>query len=153
MKLSGARILCFVLALQFAATSCLAPAREAPLRGDGPAIPAELARVLSDYETAWEKKDAVALSLLFAEDGFVLSSGNPAVRGRAAIAKHYESSGGPLALHAIAWAAHGEVAYILGGYGREAGADDIGKFTLTLRKGADGRWLIASDMDNSNRTR
>jgi ketosteroid isomerase-like protein len=28
---------------------------------------------------------------------------------------------------------------------------DVGKFTLTLRKGADGRWLIVSDMDNGNR--
>jgi ketosteroid isomerase-like protein len=27
---------------------------------------------------------------------------------------------------------------------------DIGKFTLTLRKHADGRWLILSDMDNGN---
>jgi len=26
----------------------------------------------------------------------------------------------------------------------------IGKFTLTLRKSADGRWLIMSDMDSGN---
>jgi ketosteroid isomerase-like protein len=34
-----------------------------------------------------------------------------------------------------------------------AGQPDIGKFTLTLRKDSDGRWLIRSDMDNSNRRR
>jgi ketosteroid isomerase-like protein len=28
----------------------------------------------------------------------------------------------------------------------------MGKFTLTLRKGTDGRWLIVSDMDNGNRS-
>jgi ketosteroid isomerase-like protein len=27
----------------------------------------------------------------------------------------------------------------------------MGKFTLTLRRGRDGRWLIASDMDNGSR--
>jgi ketosteroid isomerase-like protein len=31
-------------------------------------------------------------------------------------------------------------------------ADD-GKFTLTLRKDSDGRWLIMSDMDNGNAPR
>ena len=34
---------------------------------------------------------------------------------------------------------------------RPQGRPDVGKFTLTLRKGADGRWLIFSDMDNGNR--
>ena len=32
-------------------------------------------------------------------------------------------------------------------------ATDIGKFTLTLRKNQDGRWLIVSDMDSPNRRR
>jgi len=30
------------------------------------------------------------------------------------------------------------------------GEPDGGKFTLTLRKAGDGRWLIMSDMDNGN---
>lgn len=34
-----------------------------------------------------------------------------------------------------------------------AGKPDDGKFTLTLRKDSDGRWLIVSDMDSSNRRR
>lgn len=29
--------------------------------------------------------------------------------------------------------------------------EDSGKFVLALRGGGDGRWLIAADMDNSNR--
>jgi hypothetical protein len=29
--------------------------------------------------------------------------------------------------------------------------EDSGKFVLALRGGEDGRWLIAADMDNSNR--
>ncbi|MFI4943430.1 MAG: hypothetical protein ACHP85_09210, partial [Burkholderiales bacterium] len=44
-------------------------------------LPPALARVLRDYESAWQKKDARALAALFAEDGFVLAGGTPPVRG------------------------------------------------------------------------
>lgn len=114
------------------------------------ALPPELARVLTDYEAAWQGKDAKALAALFAEDGFVLSSGVPAVRGRAQIEEHYRGQGGPLALRAFAFATEGSLGYIIGGFGRVRGEADIGKFTLTLRKGPAGRWLIMSDMDNGN---
>jgi ketosteroid isomerase-like protein len=116
-------------------------------------LAAAVARVLTDYESAWSRRDAQALSSLFAEDGFVMPSGNPPVRGRAAIARFYEGHGGPLALRAIAFAEEGSVGFILGGFAREKGAPDDGKFTLTLRKSGDGRWLIFSDMDNGNARR
>ena len=110
----------------------------------------ELARVLTDYETAWAARDAKALAALFAEDGFVLPGGQPPVRGRAAIAHYYQGHGGPLSLRAIAYATEGQVGYILGGYAGEKGKEDDGKFTLTLRKDASGKWWIVSDMDNGN---
>lgn len=113
-------------------------------------LPAPLARVLTEYEAAWRSRDAAALSALFAEDGFVLSSGAPPVRGRAQIEKHYSGQGGPLALRALAFATEGSLGYIIGGFARQEGEPDTGKFTLTLRKRADGRWLIMSDMDNGN---
>ena len=43
-----------------------------------------------------------------------------------------------------------DTGYILGGFARQAGAPDVGKFTLTLRKDETGRWLILSDMDSAN---
>jgi ketosteroid isomerase-like protein len=113
-------------------------------------LPPELARVLTDYGAAWGSRDAAALAALFAEDGFVLGNGAPPVRGRAAIEKAYAGSGGPLVLHAFAFATEGSLGYILGGFSRHAGEPDVGKFTLTLRKGPGGRWLIMSDMDNGN---
>ena len=122
----------------------------APAPEPSVSLPPELARVLTDYEAAWSKRDPAALAGLFAEDGFVLPSGRPPVRGRAAIQKHYTGHGGPLSLRAIAYATEGGVGYILGGYTDTAGKPDIGKFTLTLRKGSNGRWLIMSDMDNPN---
>jgi ketosteroid isomerase-like protein len=115
------------------------------------ALPPELARVLTDYEKAWAAKDAAALARLFAEDGFVLQRNKPPVRGRAAIEKAYAGAGGPLALRALAYATEGPVGYIIGAYAQRAGEPDDGKFTLTLKKGADGKWLIMSDMDNGNR--
>jgi ketosteroid isomerase-like protein len=116
-------------------------------------LPADLARVLRDYEAAWSAMDATALSHLFAEDGFVLSNGHEPVRGRAAVEAFYRNQGGPLSLRPLAFGADGQVGYIIGGFSSIPGQPDIGKFTLTLRKDADGRWLIVSDMDNTNRGR
>jgi len=116
-------------------------------------LPDDLDRVLRDYEAAWSTRDAAGLAALFTEDGFVLSGSRPLIRGRAAIEAHYQGKGGPLALRALAYATEGSVGYIIGAYGREKGQPDVGKFTLTLRRDADGRWLIASDMDNGNTRR
>jgi len=132
-------------ALPVAGEYCAPAARQA-----GSELPPALARVLTDYESAWRAKDAAALAALFAEDGFVLSSGKPPVRGRPAILEHYKGSGGPLALRALDYATEGSTGYIIGAFARQAGEPDIGKFTLTLRKGAGEHWLIVSDMDNGN---
>lgn len=113
-------------------------------------LPASLQRVLTDYEIAWRNEDAEALASLFTEDGFVLSPGSPPIRGRDAIRRHYAGRGGPLALRALAFAVEGAVGYIVGGYAREEGEPDIGKFTLTLSRDSGGRWWIVSDMDNGN---
>lgn len=127
--------------------------QEAPAAEPSVSLPPELARVLTDYEAAWSKKDPAALAALFAEDGFVLPNGSTPVRGRAAIQKYYTGHGGALSLRALAYAAEGAVGYIIGGYTDTVGKPDIGKFTLTLRKSPDGRWLIMSDMDSSNQRR
>ena len=125
----------------------------APASEPSVTLPPELARVLRDYEAAWAAKDPVRLAKLFAEDGYVLPGGSPPVKGRTAIETYYTGHGGPLFLRAIAYATEGKVGYIIGGYTGTAGSPDDGKFTLTLRKGSDARWLIMSDMDNSNRRR
>jgi uncharacterized protein (TIGR02246 family) len=116
-------------------------------------LPPELARVLTDYEAGWKAGDAAALARLFAEDGFVLPNGREPVKGRAAIEKLYTRQGSPLFLRAFAYATCGDVGYILGGYSYAMGQPEEGKFTLLLRKGEGGRWLIVSDMDSPNRRR
>ena len=115
-------------------------------------LPPSLARVLTDYERGWKAGDAAALAQLFTEEGFVLSPGQPPVKGRVAIQKLYTGPGSPLSLRAFAYAINGDLAYIVGGYSSASGVPDEGKFTLTLHK-RNRRWLIASDMDNENRRR
>lgn len=132
-------------ALLLALGSCALPSG----RGRGKP-PAEFVNVLRAYEAAWQARDAAALTALFTEDGWVMSSGRPPVHGRAEIAERYKNSGGPLALRCLHWEQRGDLAIMLGAYGPGRGKPDSGKFTLTLRRGSDGRWLILSDMDNGN---
>lgn len=115
-------------------------------------LPAELDRVLRDYERAWNVGDAAGLAALFADDGVILQSNQPPVRGRAAIEAAYASQGpgGSLRLRALAFAVSGTVGYVIGGYGFGGSRRDAGKFTLALQRAADGRWMIFSDMDNTN---
>lgn len=110
-------------------------------------LPSELDRVLRDYERAWNAGDAAGLVALFAEDGVILQSNQPPVRGRAAIEAAYagQGPGGSLRLRVFAFAVSGTVGYVIGG-----GRRDAGKFTLALQRAADGRWMIFSDMDNTN---
>jgi uncharacterized protein (TIGR02246 family) len=116
------------------------------------ALPPALDRVLRDYERAWRAGNVDSLVALFTEDGFVLQPNRAPVRGREALRAVYAGQGGgPLKLRALAFATADTVGYIIGAYGYGDEAEDQGKFTLTLRRGADGRWLIASDMDNGSR--
>jgi ketosteroid isomerase-like protein len=137
-----------------AATAPAAPAAPAVCAQPTLKLAPELDRVLRDYSAAWEKGDEKALAALFSEDGFVLAMGALPVRGRAAIEEQYRASGGgPLALRAIAAHTEGSTGFMLGCYGSAPGGPEMGKFTLTLRKDASGRWLIFSDMDNPNARR
>jgi ketosteroid isomerase-like protein len=129
-----------------------APAGTSPAVTPSVPLPGELDRVLRDYEARFAARDAEGLSRLFVEDGWVLASGRTPVHGRANIAAHYASSGGPLTLRALAWSTDGTTGYIIGAYAWSAGSVDDGKFTLTLRK-TGGQWLSVSDMDNGNRPR
>jgi hypothetical protein len=56
-------------------------------------LPAELARVLTDYETLY-RTGGMKLAELFTDDGFVLSGGRPPIRGRPGIAEYYDGRAG-----------------------------------------------------------
>lgn len=117
------------------------------------ALPADLDRVLRDFERAWRADDPKALASLFVADGFVLQSNRKPVRGRLAIEAAYKGqAGGPLRLRALAFAAGDTTGYIIGAYGYGDAPLDTGKFTLTLHRAPGKPWLIFSDMDNLNQS-
>ena len=139
------------LALVLLSSGRESSAQDAPLRPQ-PSIelPAEFARVLSDYESRWSAGDADGLAALFVDDGLIVRGGTW-IRGRAAIRQAYRGAGGELRLRAIEFASDGDVGFIVGayGYGAELPVQDRGLFTLTLRRDAAGLWLIVSDMDRT----
>lgn len=114
-------------------------------------LPPALARVLTDYQKAWVAKDTEALARLFVADGYALPNGQPPAAGTAAIRAAYASNAGdPLVLRALHYAESGDMAYVIGGFGFGADQPDFGKFVLVLRRGGDGVWRIAADIDNAN---
>jgi len=122
-----------------------APAEQLP----AVTLPAELDRVLRDYERLWRAGDAAGLAAIFTADGFVPSRSGWR-RGSAAISDQYANASGDLRLRAHDYAVSDSVGYIVGAY-RYGDGPGGGKFVLALRRGAGGRWLIAADLDQSNR--
>jgi ketosteroid isomerase-like protein len=113
-------------------------------------LPAELNRVLRDYETHWKAKDGPALSALFTDDGFIARG--PWIRGRDAIRTTYsQTSGGDLRLRAVGYATSDTVGYIVGAFRYGESQNDNGKFILALRRAPRGEWKIAADLDASIR--
>lgn len=113
-------------------------------------LPPELDRVLRDYERNWRAGNESGLAQLFTTDGFVPSN-TGWVRGREGIAGQYKDQQGELKLRAVAYAVTDTVGYIVGAYGFGADSVDRGKYVLALRRPRGGQWLIAADIDQSNR--
>jgi ketosteroid isomerase-like protein len=123
--------------------------REARTAAPDTALPAPLDRVLRDYEQAWRTGDARALAALFAEDGFVLQSNQPPVRGRSDRGRVCRPGRQPVAAACVGVSGGGQhgLHHRCVRYGNNG---DTGKFTLTLKRVGDGPWLIFSDMDNTS---
>jgi ketosteroid isomerase-like protein len=111
-------------------------------------LPAELERVLRDYERHWRDGNAERLVALFTEDGMVARRGGW-IRGQQALRSALQRTSSDLRLRAVAYAVDGRVGFIVGayGYGDQPANSDRGQFILTLRQREDGHWLIVADLD------
>ena len=152
MKLCYVVLLCFLCSVRFVfaqpSSAAFPPTDSLPSVTLSP----EIDRVLRDYEREWQANNIEKLVGLFTADGFVMQPRRPAIRGQANLKEAYRGGAGqPLFLRALSFAQAGSVGYIIGAYRAKDTGPDIGKFILVLRKGADGRWLIAADMDNGIR--
>jgi ketosteroid isomerase-like protein len=144
-----ATALVFAAFLEPAMAQQTAPAVTTEMVPPAIALPPALDRVLRDYERAWRDGNGPGLAALFTDDGFAVQSGSPIRQGRAAIAQGITRPGGALQLTAYAVSVSDTVGYIVGGYRYPQSTGPGGRFVLALRMGADGRWLIAADLDNS----
>jgi ketosteroid isomerase-like protein len=128
-----------------------APAAPQPPALPSVQLPPDADRVLREYEKHWSANNPAAVAALFTADGMALPNGQMPARGAEQITAAYaRNAGSPLALRAVAWSESKDMAYMVGGFSQQAGQPDGGKFILVLKRGPDGKWQIAADMDNMN---
>jgi predicted TIM-barrel fold metal-dependent hydrolase len=110
-------------------------------------LPADLARLLREWEKGWN--DKAALTALLTEDSLVLDSREPLwIRGRDETSTYLaELFARPYRVTPVAYGAERSSAHIAGYFtrGEGAAAKHFGHVLLSLRKGADGVWRIAAE--------
>jgi uncharacterized protein (TIGR02246 family) len=140
----------FVVLLSFAA-ACSSGTAEA----DGP-IRAEGSRWAEYYKAG----DLDSLMTLYTDDVVVALHGQPALYGRDAVRDYFSTRIGKadteFELDYELEEIHGDIAYIISKYwlvatNRETGQTyrDAGRSLLVYKRGTDGEWLIAADIDQA----
>ena len=124
-----------------------------------PATAEELSRVNRDFMKAMNAKDAVAAAGYYADDASVLPPGQPIVTGHDTIQKYWQGfldGAGFIdgSCVTIATGSSGDVGYEIGtaelhlkGPGGKIVTEKI-KYTLVLKRNANGKWLQLYDMWN-----
>jgi ketosteroid isomerase-like protein len=116
------------------------------------------------YIEAMKRGDSTRLASHFAEAGVLLPERAPAVRGRPAIERWFQSwlpSAKVTEFEVVSEELHviQNVAVEVGRhrmviqFGEADPVEDEGKFLMVYEKGVDGEWLISKDMFSSNRPR
>ena len=116
----------------------------------------------SAYAAAWRAASVEQIAALYTEDAFVLYPNQPAVSGHAAIVDYFKGFFGEFPKNDFElisseivvtgpWA-FDRGAYRWKGTPRKGPAvADNGKYLVVLKRGDDGKWRVARDMDNSDR--
>ncbi len=124
-----------------------------------PATAEALSQVNRDFMKAMNAKDAVAAASYYADEASVLPPGEAIITGRAAIQKYWQGflDGASFidgSCATIATGSSGDVGYEIGtaelhlkGPDGKIVTENI-KYTLVLKRNADGKWLQMYDMWN-----
>jgi uncharacterized protein (TIGR02246 family) len=107
------------------------------------------------WMAAGNAKDAAGIAALYAEDAMVMPPNAAAVKGRAAIQSFWKGMvdqlGSNVTLTRVGGWQGGDTGYEAGTYAAMMGTvNDTGKYLITFKKGADGKWLITNDIFNSD---
>ena len=107
------------------------------------------------WMAAGNAKDAAAIAGLYADDATVMPPNAAAVKGRASIQSFWKGMvdqlTGNVTLTRVGGWQGGDTGYEAGTYAAMMGTgNDTGKYLITFKKGADGKWLISNDIFNSD---
>jgi uncharacterized protein (TIGR02246 family) len=143
------------LAAQTAGKAGASPAK-APA---GASLASAFAKSARDFEAAVARGDAAGVAALYTEDAILMPPNTPAAKGRAAIQEFFKGmfaqGARNLKLAQTAALGSGANGYEVGTYEFDLGTatapiHDKGKYIVGMRRGADGKWLIANDIFNSD---
>lgn len=125
-----------------------------------PATAAELSQMNKDFVKALLAKDAVAASMLYAEDASLLPPNEPIVTGRKNIQQYWQGTidAGILdvSVTTIATGSNGDLGYEIGRYQMTIRQPDgkalteKGKYTELLKRSEDGTWKSIYGMWNAD---
>ena len=114
------------------------------------------------YAAAWRTANIEQIAELYTEDAFVLYPNQPAVSGRSAVVDYFKGFFGEFPKNDFElisseivitgpWAFDRGVYRWKGTPRKGAAVEDNGKYLVVLKRGDDGKWRVARDMDNSDR--
>jgi len=120
-----------------------------------------ISRVSSAYEAANNAEDLAKLIALYTDDAVEMPPNAPAIRGRSAIESFYKGlfaeMDGKATLTPIESAISGPIGYEIGTFSQTMKTkngqttDDVGKYMVLLKQGADKQWQVAYVIYNSDK--
>ena len=129
-------------------------------KAGGKSLASVFAQRLAEWEAAANRKDAASIAALYTDDGVLMAPNAASVRGRAAIEAFFKGmfdhGARDVKLVQIGAAGSGSIGYAAGTYEFTSGpmgtqaVHDTGKYIVGMKRGADGKWLIAHDIFNSD---